>query len=104
MPPEQEKNSAYETSKVVILPVPYEKTTTYIKGTKNGPTAIIDASRNMEIYDEELDKNISDGGICTLESLEIDDKPEIMMNILFEKLKNLINDNKFIVVIGESIL
>lgn len=96
----EDEISNYETSKVVILPVPYEKTTTYVKGTKNGPNAIIDASRNMEIYDEELGKNISDVGICTLNPLIIDKNPEEMINYVFENVKKLLDDNKFSVIIG----
>jgi len=92
--------SNYEISKTVILPVPYEKTTTYVKGTKNGPNAIIAASRNMEIYDEELEKNISDVGICTLNPLIIDKNPEEMTKDVFENVKKLLDDNKFPVIIG----
>jgi len=92
--------SNYETSKAVILPVPYEKTTTYIKGTAKGPKAIINASRNMEIYDEELGKNISDVGICTFEPLIIDKNPGGMIDDVFENVKKLIDDKKFPVIIG----
>lgn len=43
-------------SKVIIVPVPYEKTTSYGKGTKNGPAAILSAFKQVEQYDIELDK------------------------------------------------
>jgi len=92
--------SNYEESKVVILPVPYEKTTTYIKGTEKGPQAIIDASRNMELYDEELDKNICEIGICTLEELKIDKKPELMVDGVCEKVKKLLDKEKVPVILG----
>ena len=92
--------SNYETSKVVILPIPYEKTTTYIKGTSKGPQAILEASRNMELYDEELDKDIIKVGICTLNELKIEEKPEQMVNVVDQNIKKLINDKKFPVIIG----
>lgn len=92
--------SNYNGSKVVILPMPYEKTTTYIKGTKNGPNAIIKSSRNMEIYDEELQKNNSNMGVCTLNPLIIDKNPEEMVNDVYENVKKLLDDKKFVVVIG----
>jgi len=92
--------SNYDTSKAVILPVPYEKTTTYIKGTAKGPEAILEASRNMELYDEELDKNISTVGICTLNPLVVDKNPEEIINDVFENIKKLLNNNKFPVIIG----
>ncbi len=60
----------YKSSKIVIVPVPYESTTYYQSGTKEGPWAIINASRHMELYDIEQDKNISKIGIFTLEELE----------------------------------
>lgn len=96
----EDEISSYKNSKVVILPVPYEKTTTYVKGTAKGPQAIIDASRNMEIYDEELNKDISKVGICTLNELKIDEKPELMVNIVSNNIKKLIDDSKFPVIIG----
>jgi|TARA_Y100000310_G_scaffold135612_2_gene134473 agmatinase len=96
----EEDISNYNDSRVVILPIPYEKTTTYTKGTKNGPNAIIKASRNMEIYDEELGKNISDIGICTLNPLIIDKNPEEMIYDVFENVKKIINKNKFPIFIG----
>ena len=96
----EDEFSNYETSKVIILPIPYEKTTTYVKGAAKGPEAILDASRNMELYDEELDKEISRVGICTLNELKIEEKPELMVNIVYENVKKLISDSKFPIVIG----
>ena len=60
----------YQKAKVAILPVPYESTTYYKSGTKNGPQALIDASRHMELYDIELKKSISETAIFTLEEVE----------------------------------
>lgn len=92
-------HSNYMDSKVAILPFPYEKTTCYIKGTKKGPDAIIRASVEMELYDEELG-NIFEIGICTLKSLEVHVKPESMVGIAYKNIKNLLNDNKFVVTLG----
>ena len=50
------KYSDIETSKTIILPIPYEQTTSYKKGAKNGPKAILEASQYVELYDEELEK------------------------------------------------
>ena len=47
--------AAYDAARVVILPIPYEATTTYRRGCKNGPDAILEASHQVEYYDEELD-------------------------------------------------
>jgi len=96
----EDEFSNYETSKVAVLPVPYEKTTTYMKGAAKGPGAILKASRQVELYNEELGKNMYDMGICTLNELRIEEKPELMVNVVYENVKKLIDDNKFPVVIG----
>ena len=57
-------------AQVTILPIPYEQTTTYGTGTKEGPQAIIAASRHMELYDEELDYEVYKVGLHTLPELE----------------------------------
>jgi agmatinase len=64
-----EEGSDPEKSKVVILPVPYEATTSFGGGTGGGPSAIIEASRYIELYDQELDSEPADVGIATLPSL-----------------------------------
>ncbi|MEO1342508.1 MAG: arginase family protein, partial [Cyanobacteria bacterium J06635_13] len=53
-----EAQSTYDEAKVVILPIPYEKTTTYRKGCENGAAAIISASDQLEAYDIELNREI----------------------------------------------
>ena len=60
------ESSDYETSRVVVLPVPFERTTSYGKGTAHGPAAILRASQAMELYDEELDGEPAVQGIATL--------------------------------------
>ena len=44
--------STYETARAVVFPVPLERTATYERGTRNGPAAILEASRHLELYDE----------------------------------------------------
>jgi len=63
--------SDFETARSVILPVPYESTTSYSGGTRQGPQSIIEASRFVELYDQELDREICDVGIHTLPALEL---------------------------------
>lgn len=94
------KYSEYEKSKAVIVPIPYEMTTTYLKGTAKAPRAIIEASKKLELYDEELDKVISDIGICTLTPLKISEKNEAMALRVKQHCLKVLNDNKFPVIIG----
>ncbi len=58
--------SDYAASRVAVLPVPFERTTSYGKGTLAGPAAILRASQSMELYDEELDAEPYVQGISTL--------------------------------------
>src|SRR3989344_2796753 len=60
----------YEKAKVAIFPVPYNSTTYWKSGTKDGPQAMIEASRHIELYDMETKKDASKQGIFTLELLE----------------------------------
>ncbi len=55
---------------VTLIPVPYDATTSYRTGSRDGPRAIINASRQLEDYDLELDKDISEAGIHTAPELE----------------------------------
>jgi hypothetical protein len=65
----EEKFSSWENSKIVVLPVAYDLTTSYKSGTIDGPKAIIDASRYMEVYDEETGKEVSGLGIHTAKEI-----------------------------------
>ena len=66
---EQDAGS-FDRAGAVILPVPFERTTSYVPGTKNGPREIIAASGQVELYDEELEREICDIGIHTLPAME----------------------------------
>lgn len=62
---------AWDGADVVILPVPYEATVSYQGGTKLGPNAILEASRYIELYDQELDAEPADIGVTTLPALHL---------------------------------
>ncbi|MEQ9399962.1 MAG: agmatinase [Longimicrobiales bacterium] len=67
-----EAATAWATSRAVLLPVPYESTTSYGGGTRQGPRAIIESSRYLELYDQELDAEPEEAyGVHTLPSLEL---------------------------------
>ena len=55
--------TAYETAEIVVLPVPYDGTSTWLKGADKGPDAILEASANMELYDIETDSEVYTHGI-----------------------------------------
>lgn len=65
------ESTEFESSSAVIFPVPYEATTSYGGGTGSGPDAIIEASRYIELYDQELDAEPYEAGVATLPALEL---------------------------------
>lgn len=66
-----EAGSDFDTCRAIILPVPYESTTSYGGGTRGGPAAILESSRYLELYDQELDVDPSTVGIHTLPAFEL---------------------------------
>ena len=73
------RHSALDTARIVIVPVPYDRTASYMKGTAEGPHAIIEASTHMELYDDELDAEPYVVGIHTAPAVSgNDDPPEVM--------------------------
>ncbi|MBN1871601.1 MAG: agmatinase [Candidatus Omnitrophica bacterium] len=90
-----------EKAKVVVVPVPYEGTVTYRQGTRNGPSAIIEASSNMELFDEELNVETHKMGIYTLPPIDLSNaSPENMVSAVYKTVKDLMSGGKFPVVIG----
>ncbi len=63
-----DKYAQLESSKIVLIPVPYDGTSTWIKGADKGPDAFLEASENMEIYDIETDSEVYKQGVFFGES------------------------------------
>jgi agmatinase len=85
----------------VVVPVPYDLTSTYQPGSRRGPTAIIEASTNMELYDEELMKETYLAGIHTTLPLPVDSRgPKHMMNVIRKKISGIVALNKIPVMLG----
>jgi len=97
---EEEKYSDFDAARVLVLPVSYEGTVSYGTGTGAGAMAIVDASRNMELYDEETDAEVYKIGIHTLDEFTSLAKPETMMNSLYEHTKELLKTEKFLCMLG----
>jgi len=97
-----EKFSSYDNSRIVILPVPYEKTTSYGKGTLIGPQKILEASHFVEFYDEEMNRELCfELGISTLNKLEINNiNSKKALTTIYKKVLKLLDDGKFVVSLG----
>jgi agmatinase len=61
---------SFESARVIMLPVPLDRTTSYVAGTRNGPHEILVASSHMELWDEETGTDVHGIGICTLPEME----------------------------------
>lgn len=97
-----EEFSTLEKSKIVILPAPYENTTSYIKGTILGPEKLLEASHQVELYDEEFDLELyREVGIATLKPLDFTDfKDEKAVELIYKTVLELLKKDKFVVTIG----
>jgi len=96
-----EKFSLYNNSEVFILPIPYEATVTYGKGTAKGPVAILTASHQVEFYDREFKcEPAFDFGIHTLPPVEIKKNPSETLNFISKTVENKFDKNKLFVSLG----
>jgi agmatinase len=94
-------NAALDKAKFVVVPIPYDLTTSYQSGTRRGPAAIIDASSYMELYDEELHQETYLCGIHTDEPIEVDSRgPKEMTSRIREHISKILSKDKIPVVLG----
>jgi len=96
----EEEFSSFEQSRIVVWPVAYEGTVSYGTGTGRGAEAVINASRNMELYDEETDAEVYKLGIHTVAESPSVEPPARMMDALYERARELVSTGKFITMIG----
>jgi len=88
-----------EKGQVVILPVAFDKTTTYGKGTDKGPAALIEASKNLELYDIETNSEVYKEGIHTAGELRPETSEE-MLKVTYQTVNNLMDEGKYVVTLG----
>jgi agmatinase len=96
----EEEFSSFERARVLVWPIAYEGTVSYGTGTGRGAEAIIDASRNMELYEEETDAEVYKLGIHTLAESPSVEPPARMMESLLERGRELVATGKFLTMIG----
>ena len=97
----EDEYASFKKSKVVITQAPYDKTATYIKGTRSGPSAIIDASAYLERYDDELNLETFKIGIHTQEPLLLEAlTPEEMVQRVYSATQEILKAGKFPVMLG----
>ncbi len=91
----------FDRARVVVLPIPFDRTTSYVSGTRNGPREILVASSHMELWDEETGGDVHGVGLCTLPEMEL---PFGEMEACVQEIRRVIADilrhDKFLVVLG----
>ncbi|MEW5910303.1 MAG: arginase family protein, partial [Thermodesulfobacteriota bacterium] len=90
----------YETAAAALLPFPYEGGISYGNGAAAAPDAVIEASHQIELYDEQLNAEPFRMGIVTMAPPRVPKTPEKMVSTLYNAARRLLNDDKFVVVIG----
>jgi len=89
----------YKRASIVILPIPFDRTSTWIKGADKGPLAILEASRYLEFYDIETDSEVLQRGIFTAQPIHAETSSRLIKKIE-STVSRYLKDNKFIVTIG----
>ena len=91
----------FEHARVVILPIPLDRTTSYVPGTRNGPHEILVASSHMELWDEETQTDVHSIGIFTLPEMEF---PFASMDDVVKEIRRvtaeIVNRDKFVFILG----
>jgi agmatinase len=92
-------DSDYSRASIVILPVPFDKTSTWLKGADKGPAAIIEASRYLEFYDIETDSEVFKKGIFTAKPVR-SSSSSVLIKKTDSAVSRYLKDNKLVVTLG----
>ncbi|NNK61418.1 MAG: agmatinase [Flavobacteriaceae bacterium] len=89
-----------DQSKIVLIPVPYDGTSTWQKGADKGPEAFLEAAKNMELYDIETETEVYRQGVYIADAVTEKSSPEAMVEAVHEITKKYIKKNKFVTIFG----
>lgn len=93
--------SDYKRADFAIVPIPYDATASFLGGTRHGPAAIIKASQQVDLFDEELEAEFFKAGIATLDPLAPERAgPEAMHEAIFTSARQIVRDGKFLFGLG----
>lgn len=95
-----EKYAKLDTSKIVLIPVPYDGTSTWQKGADKGPEAFLHASENMETFDIETQTEVYKQGVFLADPITENSSPEAMVEAVHKVTKKYIKKNKFVTLFG----
>jgi agmatinase len=92
-------NTDYARAPVVILPIPFDKTSTWLKGADKGPAAILEASTNLEFYDIETDSEVFKKGIFTAKPIHAASS-SILIKKTDTEVSRCLKDGRLVVTLG----
>lgn len=92
--------AALQRSRFVVLPIPYERTTSYLKGTRLGPQHLINASHQVELYDEETGLETWKAGVHTMPPVPLENEPSKYFAAVANAVEPLVRMGKFVLSIG----
>lgn len=90
----------YKFAEILLQSIPYDGTSTWIKGADKGFDAFIEASENMELYDIETDSEVYKKGIHILDEISENSSPEKAFKAVYQKTKELLKSNKYLTFVG----
>lgn len=95
-----DKYARLDDAKVVLIPVPYDGTSTWGKGADKGPDAFLEASENMELFDIETRSEVYKKGVYLAPPVTEDSSPEKMVEAVYKTTKNYLKQEKFVTLFG----
>lgn len=95
------RESDYRKARYAVLPIPYDATTSFLVGTRDGPRAIITASQQTELFDEGLGRESIDAGVATLDPIHPDARgPRETLAGIYDTARKVVRDGKFLLSLG----
>lgn len=95
-----DKYARLDEAKVVLIPVPYDGTSSWQKGADKGPEAFLDASENMELYDIETRSEVYKKGVYLAPAVTENSSPEKMVEAVHKTIKSYLQQDKFVTLFG----
>jgi len=95
-----EEFAELHSSSIVLIPVTYDGTSTWIKGADKGPEAFLEASENMELYDIETQTEVYRKGVFLADAVTENQSPEAMTEAVHKAVKSYLELGKFVTMFG----
>jgi agmatinase len=91
----------YDQAQAIVLPIPLDRTTSYVPGTRNGPRELLAASSQVELWDEEVGTDVHGVGVFTLPEMDVTSgSVEDAMALIGRVAGEILDARKFLVTLG----